>query len=169
MAYSRPRSGSSGRRYEAIIMRVALINAPLKSAVSDYGVGHQMPLGLLMVGGPLLDAGHQVKLIDAARDHLSDKEIIRRVAEFQADVAMTAHVGSTSAHPCAVRLLGAIKTALPDIVTVYGGVHPTYRAFHSVAKTPPFMAGDRATLRSSLRENPVRRSPKWYNGIDKAP
>jgi anaerobic magnesium-protoporphyrin IX monomethyl ester cyclase len=117
-------------------MRVALINAPLKSAVSDYGVGHQMPLGLLMVGGPLLDAGHQVKLIDAARDHLSDTEIIRRVAEFQADVAMTAHVGSTSAHPCAVRLLGAIRTALPDIVTVYGGVHPTYHYKTILAQHP---------------------------------
>ena len=35
------------------VMRVALVNAPLKSAVCDYGVGHQMPLGLLMVGGPL--------------------------------------------------------------------------------------------------------------------
>jgi anaerobic magnesium-protoporphyrin IX monomethyl ester cyclase len=43
-------------------MRVFLINAPLASAVCAVGVGHQMPLGLLMIGGPLLDAGYDVAL-----------------------------------------------------------------------------------------------------------
>lgn len=107
-------------------MRIALINAPLKSAVCDYGVGHQLPLGLLMIGGPLLDAGHTVTLIDAARDHLADAAIVTRVAGFRADVVMTAHVGSTQAHPCCLRMLRAIKAALPGVWTVYGGVHPTY-------------------------------------------
>jgi anaerobic magnesium-protoporphyrin IX monomethyl ester cyclase len=107
-------------------MRIALVNGPLKSAVCDYGLGHQMPLGLLMIGGPLLDAGHEVTLIDAARGHLSDAEIVRRVAAFGAEVMMIAHVGSTSAHPSCLRVQRAIKTALPDVVTVYGGVHPTY-------------------------------------------
>jgi len=43
-------------------MRIALVNAPLRSAVCDYGVGHQLPLGLLMIGGPLIDAGFTVTL-----------------------------------------------------------------------------------------------------------
>ncbi len=107
-------------------MRIALVNGPLQSAVCDFGVGHQMPLGLLMIGGPLLDHRHAVTLIDAARHHLSDDEIVRRVAAFGAEVVMIAHVGSTSAHSCCLRVLRAIKAALPEIVTVYGGVHPTY-------------------------------------------
>jgi anaerobic magnesium-protoporphyrin IX monomethyl ester cyclase len=58
-------------------MRIALIHGPLKSAVCDSGVGHQMPLGLLMIGGPLLAAGYPVQLIDAASEHLPDAEIVR--------------------------------------------------------------------------------------------
>ena len=57
-------------------MRVALVNAPLLSAVCDHGVGHQMPLGLLMVGGALRGRA-AVTLIDAARDHLTDDDIVR--------------------------------------------------------------------------------------------
>src|SRR5437868_8272721 len=104
------------------MLRIALINAPLQSAVCDYGVGHPMPLGLLMIGGPLLDAGFAVTLIDAAALHLSDRDIAERVTRFEADVVMIAHVGSTQAHPCCLRALRAVKAALPHAVTVYGGV-----------------------------------------------
>jgi len=107
-------------------VRILLINAPLQSIVCDRGVGHQIPLGLLMIGGPLLDRGHTVRLLDAARDHLSDTEIVQRAKEFAAQLVMIAHVGSTSAHPCCLRVLQCIKAACPDILTIYGGVHPTY-------------------------------------------
>ncbi len=107
-------------------MRIALINAPLQSAVCDLGVGHQLPLGLLMIGGPLRDRGDDVLLIDAARQHLRDREIVARVAAFEADAVMIAHVGSTTAHLCCLRVIRAVKAALPGAVTVYGGVHPTY-------------------------------------------
>ena len=53
------------------MLRIALINAPLQSDVCDQGVGHQMPLGLLMIGGPLLDVGHQV----LATRHLSAAQL----------------------------------------------------------------------------------------------
>ena len=108
------------------MLRIALINAPLQSVVCDKGVGHQMPLGLLMLGGPLLDAGHQVSLIDAASGHLGDQEIVRRLMAFNPQLVMIAHVGSTSAHLCCLRVLRAIKEQMPSVRTVYGGVHPTY-------------------------------------------
>src|SRR5579863_5224599 len=117
-------------------MRIALINGPLESAVCDLGVGHQMPLGLLMVGGPLLDAGHMVRLIDAACEHLDDDEIARRVASFGAQVAMIAHVGSTAAHPACLRTLRAVKAVLPSVITVYGGVYPTYSYRQILAEHP---------------------------------
>jgi anaerobic magnesium-protoporphyrin IX monomethyl ester cyclase len=107
-------------------MNILLVNAPLQSIVCDRGVGHQTPLGLLMIGGPLLDHGYTVRLLDAARHHLSDAEIVQAVEASAADVVMIAHVGSTSAHPCCLRVLHAIKAAHPSIITVYGGVHPTY-------------------------------------------
>ena len=108
------------------MLHVVLINAPLKSTVCDYSIGHQIPLGLLMVGGPLLDAGFQVTLIDAARDHLHEGEIARRVALLAADVVMISHVGSTQAHPCCMSTLRAVKSAAPHVLTIYGGVHPSY-------------------------------------------
>lgn len=118
-------------------MRVALVNAPLKSAVCDYGVGHQMPLGLLMIGGALRGrCACDVTLIDAARDHLPPGEIARRVAACGADVAMIAHVGSTQAHPCCLLTLAALKAALPQVLTVYGGVHPSYHAREILAQHP---------------------------------
>jgi anaerobic magnesium-protoporphyrin IX monomethyl ester cyclase len=107
-------------------MRIALVNAPLQSAVCDYGVGHQIPLGLLMIGGSLIDAGFTVTLIDAACLHLTDLTIVEQIADFEADVVMIAHVGSTSAHPCCLRVMRAIKAKLPQVITIYGGVHPTY-------------------------------------------
>ena len=60
-------------------MRVALVNAPLVSAVCDHGVGRQMPPGLRMVGGALRGRA-AVTRIDAARDHLTDADIVHRVA-----------------------------------------------------------------------------------------
>ncbi len=116
-------------------MRVALVNAPLESAVCDYGVGHQMPLGLLMIGGALRSRC-DVTLIDAARNHLSDAEIARRVKDSDAQIAMIAHVGSTQAHPCCVRTLAALKATRPDLITVYGGVYPTYHAKAILAQHP---------------------------------
>jgi hypothetical protein len=57
-------------------MRVALVNAPLVSAVSDHGMGRQMAPGLLMVGGALLGRV-AVTRIDAARDHLPAADAVR--------------------------------------------------------------------------------------------
>jgi hypothetical protein len=37
-------------------MRILLINPPYQTLTANVGVGRQIPLGLLMVGGPLLDA-----------------------------------------------------------------------------------------------------------------
>jgi anaerobic magnesium-protoporphyrin IX monomethyl ester cyclase len=109
-------------------MKILLVNPPYLTLTSRMGVGHQIPLGLLMVGGPLLDAGHQVKLLDAERRHLPIRAIIEEVDRFSPDMVMTGHAGSTPAHPTCVRMLRAIKRAFPQVVTVYGGVYPTFHA-----------------------------------------
>src|SRR5437667_9492651 len=101
-------------------MRVLLINPPYQTLTSNWGVGHQVPLGLLAVGGPLLDAGHAVRLLDAECLHLSARQILRAVEDFNPDLVMTGHAGSTPAHPVCVAMLAAIKAACPHIITVYG-------------------------------------------------
>src|SRR5260370_21431182 len=120
-------------------MKVLLINPPYQPITSNLGVGHQIPLGLLMVGGPLLAAGHTVKLLDAERRHATLAAIAREVQRFGADVVMMGHAGSTPAHPVCLQTLRAVRAACPEVVTVYGGVYPTYHATQILDREP---AGD---------------------------
>lgn len=116
-------------------MRVLLINPPYQTLTSNLGVGHQVPLGLLMVGGALC-ADHEVRLLDAEALHLSDREIVEAVRSWRADVVMTGHAGSTPAHPVCIRMLQALRRSGAGAVTVYGGVFPTYHAARVLADCP---------------------------------
>jgi anaerobic magnesium-protoporphyrin IX monomethyl ester cyclase len=49
---------------------------------------------------------------------------------------MTGHAGSTPAHPVCVALLRALKASFPRLLTVYGGVYPTYHAGEVLAREP---------------------------------
>ena len=109
-------------------MRVLLINPPYRCVTSDKGLGHQTPLGLLCIGGPLLDAGHTVQLHDAELLHSSDAELLAAMAAFAPDVVMTGHAGSTPAHLSCLRVLQLAKRHHAGVLTVYGGVYPTYHA-----------------------------------------
>lgn len=117
-------------------MRVLLVNPPYLTFTSTRGVGHQVPLGLLMVGGPLLDAGHQVRLLDAECLHLTPEEIARAAGEWGAEVVMTGHAGSTPAHPACMATLAAVKQELPEALTVYGGVFPSYHGEQILSSFP---------------------------------
>lgn len=117
-------------------MRVLLVNPPYQTFTSNLGVGHQIPLGLLMAGGPLLDAGHRVRLLDAECLHLSPEFIAEETDRWRADVVMTGHAGSTPAHPVCMEMLRGVKARRPRVVTVYGGVYPTYHAAEILAAEP---------------------------------
>jgi anaerobic magnesium-protoporphyrin IX monomethyl ester cyclase len=116
-------------------MRILLVNPPYR-ANSIHGMGPQVPLGLLAVGGPLLDAGHEVRLLNAEDLQLTDEEAVSRVRAFAPDAVMTGHSGSTPAHPACLRMLAAIKAALPEVLTIYGGVYPTFHAREILASAP---------------------------------
>jgi anaerobic magnesium-protoporphyrin IX monomethyl ester cyclase len=107
-------------------MKIVLVNPPHASIGSRIPDEHLPPLGLLAIGGPLLDAGHDVVLVDADLENLSDHEIVRRVAARSPDVLMIGHSGSTSAHPVVRRLTRALREVLPRVPVVYGGPFPTY-------------------------------------------
>jgi anaerobic magnesium-protoporphyrin IX monomethyl ester cyclase len=109
-------------------MRVLLVNPPLRSITNRVGVGFQLPLGLVMVGGPLVDAGHQVTLCDADALGLSPREVAATAVRAQSSVVLVGHSGSTAANPISIDVMAAVKAALPSATTVYGGVYPTYAA-----------------------------------------
>jgi anaerobic magnesium-protoporphyrin IX monomethyl ester cyclase len=107
-------------------VKITLINPPHTAIGSRIPREHLPPLGLLSIGGPLLDAGFLVDLVDAELAPLSLAEIVREVERRRADVVMIGHSGSSTAHPTVVQLSRLLKAAIPKLLIVYGGVHPTY-------------------------------------------
>lgn len=107
-------------------MRVLLVNVPHPSIGSRIPRVHLPPLGLLAVGGPLIDAGHDTHLIDGELAPLSTREIVARAVALGPDAVLFGHSGSTSAHPIIAEVSRAIRAALPRAWIVYGGVFPTY-------------------------------------------
>lgn len=107
-------------------MRVLIVNIPHPAIGSRIPDEHLPPLGLLAIGGPLVDAGHEVRLLDAELAPMSTDEIVADARAFAPDAVLFGHSGSTSAHPIIAAVSAAIAGALPDAFIVYGGVFPTY-------------------------------------------
>ncbi len=133
-------------------MRVLLVNVPHPSIGSRIPDDHLPPLGLLAIGGPLLDAGHDARLLDAdleaGRETLahawergeygatSTREIVGACVDFAPDAVLFGHSGSTAAHPVVAEIARAIREALPEVWIVYGGVFPTYHWREILAQEP---------------------------------
>lgn len=117
-------------------MRILIVNPPHLSIGSRIPREQLPPLGLLCVGGSLLDAGHDVTLLDAEIGPLSHDEIVRRVVRHCPEVLLIGHSGSTSAHPIVVELTKRFREELPQIKIVYGGVFPTYHYRDILADEP---------------------------------
>ena len=123
-------------------MRILLVNVPHPAIGSRIPDDHLPPLGLLSVGGPLIDDGHEVRLLDAdleaGRETLcspfrpgcfgktSTPKIVAQAAAWRPDVVLFGHSGSTSGHPVVAELSRALRARLPRATIVYGGVFPTY-------------------------------------------
>ena len=107
-------------------MRIAIINPPHESIGSRMPREMLPPLGLLAIGGPLIDDGHEVHLIDGDVDNLELEEITRRASAYAPQLILIGHNGSTSAHPTVVVLAAQIKQQMPNVTLIYGGVFPTY-------------------------------------------
>ncbi len=107
-------------------MRITLLHPPHTAIGSRVPREHLPPYGLLCIGGPLIDAGHQVALINADPDPMTTGRILSEVCATRPDAVLIGHSGSTSAHPTVVVLARLIKVALPGVTIIYGGVYPTY-------------------------------------------
>src|SRR5262249_34293324 len=108
------------------MMRIVLVNIPHPAIGSRIPDDHLPPLGLLSIGGPLIDDGHKVKLVDAEFGPMPIDRIVAEVAAFAPDIVMFGHSGSSSGHPIISAVARVLRERLPDRRIVYGGVHPTY-------------------------------------------
>src|SRR5262245_8370670 len=107
-------------------MRILIVNPPHPAIGSRIPDDHLPPLGLLSIGGPLIDDGHEVKLLDAEFGPMPLDEIVRQAVAYEPDALLLGHSGSTSGHPIVAELTRMLAEALPDAWIVYGGVFPTY-------------------------------------------
>jgi anaerobic magnesium-protoporphyrin IX monomethyl ester cyclase len=108
-------------------MRLLLLNPPHTAIGSRCVPDDRLPpLGLLSIGGPLLDAGHQVELFDADLDDLPIDAIVDEVLRRGPEAVLLGHAGSTSAHPTIAAIARGVRARLPGVAIVYGGVFPTY-------------------------------------------
>jgi anaerobic magnesium-protoporphyrin IX monomethyl ester cyclase len=106
--------------------RIVLINPARHFIANEYGLGYLIPLGLVCIGGSLIDAGFTVKLIDHDLYGWPYQRLINEVSDFHADYILLGHSGSTAAHKTALKTIRAIHKELPHIRVVYGGVYPSY-------------------------------------------
>jgi anaerobic magnesium-protoporphyrin IX monomethyl ester cyclase len=107
-------------------MRIVLVNVPHPSIGSRIPKEQLTPLGLLCVGGPLVDDGHEVSLIDGEFGPMSYAQIIHDVLAKQPELVLFGHSGSSSAQPIISEVAAMIRQKKPDVTIIYGGVHPTY-------------------------------------------
>ena len=85
---------------------------------------------------PLLDDGHEVRLIDGEFGPMPTQDIVADAVAFAPDAVLFGHSGSTSG-PSGHRRGGrAVAEALPDVAIVYGGVFPTYHWREILAAEP---------------------------------
>lgn len=106
--------------------KILLINPPHTAIGSRIPNEQLPPLGLLSIGGPLIDAGYLVELLDAEFGPMSLFDIVRETRRRAPNYVLIGHSGSSSVHATIVILCGMLKLAMPQLCIVYGGIFPTY-------------------------------------------
>src|SRR3974377_300871 len=105
-------------------MRTLLINVPHPSIGSRIPDDHLPPLGLLAVGGPLIDDGHHVSLIDGEFGPMPVSKIVAEIVKADPEAVLFGHSGSTSGHPVIASVAGAVAGKMPGGTLLYGGGFP---------------------------------------------
>ncbi|MFZ5880046.1 MAG: magnesium-protoporphyrin IX monomethyl ester anaerobic oxidative cyclase [Chloroflexota bacterium] len=107
-------------------MRILLINPPHLSIGSRLPGEHLPPLGLLSIGGPLIDRGHEVRLLDAEFGPMEFDDVVAETLKYDPSLVLLGHSGSTSAQPVISDITRLIRRENQSIKIVIGGVFPTY-------------------------------------------
>lgn len=107
-------------------MKILLINPAHLSIGSRLPNEHLPPLGLLSIGGPLIDNGYNVELLDADYYNYNIEETVRLAIQKNPKYILLGHSGSTSAQPIINKITEEIKKQLPNCIFIIGGVFPTY-------------------------------------------
>ena len=121
-------------------MKVALVNAAHPAIGSRMAGEHLPPLGLLAIGGPLLDAGHEVRLFDGDFAGTPPAQLAQQVAAARPDAVLLGHSGSSSAQSVLDEVAQRVRALLPGAHIILGGVFPTYHWADILRRQPCYDA-----------------------------
>ncbi|MBW1989306.1 MAG: cobalamin-dependent protein, partial [Deltaproteobacteria bacterium] len=110
-------------------MRIALIASPYPLSEAPAP-----PLGLCYMAAAFLRAGAEVRIFDFMVNAYSPEKLSARMAEFAPHMVGTNSV--TMNFPTAASILCDAKRIDPDVVTVMGGPHATWRARRTLEEYP---------------------------------
>ncbi len=103
--------------------RVMLITPPYHTGVVE-SAGTWLNLGFVYIAGSLRAAGYDVYIYDAMSYFHDYEEIAKKIENHNPDVVATTAI-TASINDC-LKICGLSKKINPAIVTVIGGVHPTF-------------------------------------------
>lgn len=85
----------------------------------------QPPIGLLSIASVLRDAGHEVTFFDAAHNNnVTNDSWVKKITALSPD--MVGFSAITAGFPDAYDMCSCLKKALPQVITVFGGVHASW-------------------------------------------
>jgi len=102
---------------------ILFITPPYHCGVVEVA-GHWMPLGLVYLAAAARRAGWTPLIYDAMTKRHDYAQIRERINELQPDCVATTAI--TPTYPDSLELLRSAKDLLPDVITIMGGVHPTF-------------------------------------------
>ncbi|MBA3469941.1 MAG: radical SAM protein [Herpetosiphonaceae bacterium] len=140
--------------------RIILLTPARRFIANRFGLGYQVPLGLVFLGGPLLDAGHTVRLIDNDLYGWAPQRLIAEIGSFKPDWILLGHTGSTAAHPCCLVTAQVLRDAFPSVKIAYGGVYPSYAAAESLNACPALDV----IVRGEAEQSIVELMAAWEQG-----
>jgi anaerobic magnesium-protoporphyrin IX monomethyl ester cyclase len=140
--------------------RIILLTPARRFIANRFGLGYQIPLGLVLLGGPLVDAGYQVKLIDNDLYGWPLPKLAAEIAKFKPDCILLGHTGSTAAHPTCLITAQALRQALPTVRLAYGGVYPSYAAESTLHECPAI----EVVVRGEAEQTVLELVAAWESG-----
>lgn len=117
-------------------MKIIIVNPPHLSIGSRMAYEHLPPLGLLCIGGPLIDAGHEVSLLDADYHNYKVEIVAGMIIAQKPDLILLGHSGSTSAQPIINDITALVRAKDASVKMIIGGVFPTYH-WEEILETQP--------------------------------
>jgi anaerobic magnesium-protoporphyrin IX monomethyl ester cyclase len=103
--------------------KILFITPPYHCGVVEVA-GRWVPLTFVYLAGAVRQAGFEPLIYDAMTKRVGFKEIASKIAEVKPDYVATSAITSTT--PDALKILKTAKEINNNIVTILGGVHPSF-------------------------------------------